>query len=259
MQSNYITDSPTDVPTQFRERLDAIVEAREVITVMRKRRRNNKKLAAQTFGMLQVREQSIGRTLPNNGRVRRPQTGRLQTPKWTVIFTQMLWPMLAGSLTREQHEQVIIATRNTQDHDEIVIDLQDEDGNNWQPAGAQKGRLSIVVNQGNPRHGFSSRASDESDWRGFMCRTARTPRIELAPHMEITHRILALDPQLRNLRFRDFLAWEHGVDLVSEVGKYKVYHADYNWTYPVLKIVSEVIKEHYLRRDMPGPDAPWDA
>jgi hypothetical protein len=38
-----------------------------------------------------------------------------------------------------------------------------------------------------------------------------------------------------------------------------VYHADYNWAYPVLKIVSEVIKEHFLRMDLPGPDAPWDA
>jgi hypothetical protein len=268
MQSNNITDART----QRRERRQAVrdleFERREAVRAsefwqrsfaldLQNRQRDNRRLAAQPLGMLQVREQSIGRIIPFTGLTRRPQRGLYQPRTWTVLFTQILRSMLAGSLTREQQDQVIIATDNRDDRDEIVIDLQEEDPNVWEPVGAQKGRLSITVNQGNPRHGFSKKVSDESDWRGRVCRTERTPRIELAPYMEITHRILPLDQQ--NLRFRDFLSWEHGVDLIREAGRYKVYHADYNWAYPVLKIVSEVIKEHCLRRDLPGPDAPWDA
>ena len=267
MQSNNITDART----QRRERRQAVrdleFERREAVRAsefwqrsfaldLQNRQRDNQRLAAQPLGMLQVREQSIGRIIPFTGLTRRPQRGLYQPRTWTVLFTQILRSMLAGSLTREQQDQVIIATDNRDDRDEIVIDLPEEDAN-WQPVGAQKGRLSIIVNQGDPRHGFSN--DNESDWRARICRMERTPRIELAPYMEITHRILPLDQQMENLRIRDFPSWEHGVDLVRSEGRYKVYHADYNWAYPVLKIVSEVIKEHCLRRDLPGPDAPWDA
>jgi hypothetical protein len=42
-------------------------------------------------------------------------------------------------------------------------------------------------------------------------------------------------------------------------GYYSVYHTDEALSYPSVRIVAEVIKEHYLRMGMPGPDAPWDA
>jgi hypothetical protein len=264
MQSNNITDART----QRRERREAVRASRELEPMQRnfalalqsRRRRDKQRLAAQPLGMLQVREQSIGRIIPFTGSTRRPQRGLYQPQQaWTVLFAQYLRSMLAGPLTREQQDHVIISTHNGDDRDEIVIDLQAEDSIHWQAVGAQKGRLSITVNQENPRHGFSNKEDDESDWRGRICRLERKARIELAPYREITHRIKALDTDLGDLRFRDFPSWEHGVDLNSELGRYKVYHADYNWAYPVLKIVSEVIKEHFLRMDMPGPDAPWDA
>ena len=252
---------------------------RERELAQQNRRKDNQRLALQPLGMLQAREQSIGRIKPFTGLTRRPHTGWVKPQTWTVLFTQMLRSMLTGSLTPEQLARVSITTENTHDRDEVNIhDEVQYRTFNSQPVGATKGRLSITVDQGAPREGCSffgsswypdlmhenppnlrERLTQEySDFRATRCRSERTARIMLSPFREITHRIVPVDPRRETYRFKDFQSWEHGVALVRDEQRYKVYHCDYNTSYPVLKIVSEVIKEHYQRMDMEGPDAPWD-
>lgn len=252
---------------------------RERELAQQNRRKDNQRLALQPLGMLQAREQSIGRIKPFTGLTRRPHTGWVKPQTWTVLFTQMLRSMLTGSLTPEQLARVSITTENTHDRDEVNIhDEVQYRTFNWQPVGATKGLLSITVDQGAPREGCSffgsswypylmhenppnlrERLTQEySDFRATRCRSERTARIVLSPFREITHRIVPVDPRRETYRFKDFQSWEHGVALVRDEQRYKVYHCDYNTSYPVLKIVSEVIKEHYQRMDMEGPDAPWD-
>ena len=280
MQSND-TDARTQRRLQRAERqreLEEQTRQRERELAQQNRRKDNQRLALQPLGMLQAREQSIGRIKPFTGLTRRPHTGWVKPQTWTVLFTQMLRSMLTGSLTPEQLARVSITTENTHDRDEVNIhDEVQYRTFNSQPVGATKGRLSITVDQGAPREGCSffgswyphlmhenpldlrERLTQEySDFRATRCRSERTARIMLSPFREITHRIVPVDPRRETYRFKDFQSWEHGVAFVRDEQRYKVYHCDYNTSYPVLKIVSEVIKEHYQRMDMEGPDAPWD-
>ena len=251
------TNDADDARTQRRERRDAVRTARERELAQQTTRRERQRLAAQSLGMLQTREQSVGRILPFTGRTVRPLTGRFHPRAWTVLFRQVLLSMLSTSLTPAQLRQVNIHIDNTHDRDEIDIWDKKEYKQVQQPRGATKGNLNILVRGGDPCTGLSRYSISEADWRATTCSTERMARVEMSPFREITHRIDRLG---ETLRLRDFPCWEHGIwlDQQGGAGIYKLYHTDYNITYQVMKIVSEVIKEHYLRMGMQGPDAPWD-
>jgi hypothetical protein len=217
--------------------------------------------------MLQVREQSIGRIIPYTGLTRRPQSGLYQHPqKWTAVFIQLLRSMLS-SMPLEQQNRVDIRTF---DGDEAIniVDHQ-EYMQTHTHRGATKGYLLITVMGSAPKNGLyeleRGYGFDESDWSRRACALGRMARIRIFPHAEFAHRVVAVDPPgNENLRLRDFPSWEHGVsvhmlNIRDMEGYYSVYHTDEALSYPSVRIVAEVIKEHYLRMGMPGPDAPWDA
>jgi hypothetical protein len=265
MQSN----DTTEARTQRRERREATRAIREqesrqrgAVLALQNRRRDNQRLAAQPLGMLQVREQSIGRIIPFTGLTRRPQRGLYQPQKWTAVFIQLLRSMLS-SLPLEQQNRVEIRAFSDPLGDGINIFDHHEHMKLHTRCGATKGNLVVSVLGGAPKTGLSGRGYAESNWSARICDLGRNTRIRMYPSAEIAHRIVAVDPPMnQNLRLRDFPSWEHGVSghLLNETGGYyNVYHTDEAYSYPSVRIVAEVIKEHYLRMDMPGPDAPWDA
>ena len=253
MQSEF--DSEIDARTQRRLRRDDVRAVRERELAQQTRRQENQRLAAQSLRMMQTREQSTGRTAQYTGRTTRPLTGRFHVPTWTSLFCQLLRSMLSDCA---RSADVVILIDG--ERDELVICDLHEQEQDYVLTGATKGRLCITVHGGAPRTGFSRYEMNEADWSARICSTERTVRVEMVPHREITHRIVPMDRGHKTLRFKDFPTWEHGLSVESrlDVGCYRLYHADYNVSYPVLKIVSEIIKEHYVRRDLQGPDAPWD-
>jgi hypothetical protein len=225
------------------------------LTEQRNRKKDKQRLATQLFGMIQTMEQSVGvgRIPPYTGRTARPLVGRLVVPHWAFLFKAMLLHMLPSSMREQLHVEQDISN----DRDEIDIWDKREYDREQQITGAMKGYLNIVVRGGAPQTGCSMNVDLESDWRARICSTERMARVEINPSSELTHRIIPVDPpRCQTLRFKDFPCWEHSLSVRD--GCCKLYHKDYNHAYAVLKLVSDFIKEHYLRRDMVGPDAPWD-
>jgi hypothetical protein len=223
------------------------------LTKQNNRKKDKQRLATQLFGMIQTREQSVGRIPPYTGRTARPFIGRLVVPNWACLFKAILLHMLPSSIREQLHVERDISI----DRDEIDIWDNREYAREQPITGAVKGFLNIIVRGGAPDTGRSMNAALESDWCAATCLVQRMARVEINPASEVIHRIVPVNtPQGRILQFKDFPCWEHSLSVRD--GCCKVYHTTYNVTYAVTKFVSDIIKEHYLRRDMVGPDAPWD-
>lgn len=225
------------------------------LTEQMNRKKDKQLLATRLFGMIQTREQSIGvgRIPPYTGRTARPFVGQLVVPNWACLFKAILLHMLPSSI----REQLHVEHDTSNNRDEIDIWDNREYSREQQITGAMKGYLNIIVRGGAPDTGRSMNVALESDWRAATCSVQRTARVEINPASEVIHRIVPVDPpRSQTLRLKDFPCWEHSLSVRD--GCCKLYHTNHNVAYVVPKFVSEIIKEHYLRRDMVGPDAPWD-
>ena len=222
-------------------RRDAVREQQEASERRELSMRQNRAGARSVHSGVMVREQTVGRIIPTTGRTVRQLSGRISPPPWITLFINMLTHMLSGRHFWNDIRMTVEYSGETNSYHLIIVSNHERVTH----PGVTRGMFRIIVRDNEPRYGFCTESLNERNWARGNCINNRRIRVSFRPLDEITQWITPVQTEFGEiLKFRDFLSWEHGVYLTL-AAHYALYHTDFNISYPVVKIISNVIVEHY--------------